>query len=40
MPTDAYGLEDAIDDFSVKDKSPHIVISVDMLDTAIDVGDG
>lgn len=26
-----------IDDFSVKDKSPHIAISVDMLDTGIDV---
>ena len=26
-----------IDDFSVKDKSPHIAVSVDMLDTGIDV---
>jgi type I restriction enzyme R subunit len=26
-----------IDDFSVKDKAPHIAISVDMLDTGIDV---
>jgi type I restriction enzyme, R subunit len=26
-----------IDDFSIKDKSPHIAISVDMLDTGIDV---
>lgn len=26
-----------IDDFSIKDKAPHIVISVDMLDTGIDV---
>src|SRR6185437_8893063 len=26
-----------IDDFSVKDKAPHIAVSVDMLDTGIDV---
>ena len=26
-----------IDDFSIKDKAPHIAISVDMLDTGIDV---
>ena len=26
-----------IDDFSIKDKTPHIAISVDMLDTGIDV---
>jgi type I restriction enzyme R subunit len=26
-----------IDDFSAKDKAPHIAISVDMLDTGIDV---
>ena len=31
-----YG-QDLIDDFSAKDKSPHIAISVDMLDTGIDV---
>jgi type I restriction enzyme R subunit len=31
-----YG-QSLIDDFSVKDKAPHIAISVDMLDTGIDV---
>lgn len=29
--------QNLIDDFAVKDKSPHIAISVDMLDTGIDV---
>jgi type I restriction enzyme R subunit len=29
--------QNLIDDFSVKDKAPHIAISVDMLDTGIDV---
>jgi type I restriction enzyme, R subunit len=29
--------QDLIDDFSIKDKAPHIAISVDMLDTGIDV---
>ena len=32
----SYG-QSLIDDFSVKDKAPHIAISVDMLDTGIDV---
>ena len=31
-----YG-QSLIDDFSIKDKAPHIAISVDMLDTGIDV---
>lgn len=30
-------VQNLIDDFSVKDKAPHIAISVDMLDTGIDV---
>jgi type I restriction enzyme, R subunit len=34
--SDAYA-QSLIDDFSDKDKSPHIAISVDMLDTGIDV---
>ncbi len=29
--------ENLIDDFSIKDKAPHLAISVDMLDTGIDV---
>jgi type I restriction enzyme, R subunit len=32
----SYG-QSLIDDFSIKDKAPHIAISVDMLDTGIDV---
>jgi len=34
---DAPFAQSLIDDFSKKDKSPHIAISVDMLDTGIDV---
>ena len=36
-PTRPSYAQSLIDDFSIKDKAPHIAISVDMLDTGIDV---
>ena len=36
-PTARTYAQSLIDDFSIKDKAPHIAISVDMLDTGIDV---